>query len=241
MTAPSIVPSPAPFTLPRMPPLENGDHLTRAEFERRYNAMPHVKKAELLEGVVHVASAVRWNQHASPHANLLTWLGVYQAFTPGVQVGDSGSIRLDMDNEPQPDGTMIVKPEFGGQVKLSPDDYVEGAPELAAEISTSSASIDLNTKLRVYRRNQVREYVVWRIYDRAIDWFSLRQGRYDPLEVNATGIYQSQVFSGLWLDPAALTRFDLATVLQVLQQGLASPEHAAFVAKLQEHAGRRDP
>lgn len=238
--APPFVPP--PFEWPAVPPLDNGDQLTREEFERRYNAMPHVKKAELIEGEVYMASAVRWNQHAGRHADLLTWLGVYRAYTPGVSVGDSGSIRLDLENEPQPDATMIIEPAFGGRVRLSPDDYVEGSPELAAEVAASSVSIDMNTKLRVYRRNQVQEYIVWRVYDRAIDWFTLTEGRFDPLPLNAAGIYQSRVFPGLWLDPAAMTRSDLATVLQVLQQGLASPEHAAFVAQLQErYAAHRNP
>lgn len=230
----------SPFEWPLIPPLDNGDQLTRDEFERRYSAMPHIKKAELIEGEVHMPSAVRWNQHAGRHADLLTWLGVYRAYTPGVSVGDSGSIRLDLENEPQPDAAMIIEPACGGRVRLSPDDYVEGSPELAAEVAASSVSIDLNTKLRVYRRNQVQEYIVWRVYDRAIDWFTLFEGRFDPLPRTADGIYQSRVFPGLWLDPAAMTRFDLATVLQVLQQGLASPKHAAFVAQLRQ-AIRRHP
>src|SRR2546430_8869026 len=95
--------NPAPL-LPRpeaIPPLEPGDQLTREEFERRYDAMPQLKKAELIEGVVYMPSAVRWNKHAGRHPHLITWLGVYEANTPGVQVGDNGSIRMDLDNEPQ--------------------------------------------------------------------------------------------------------------------------------------------
>src|SRR5262245_55052697 len=146
-----------------VPPLEPGDQLTRAEFERRYDAMPHLKKAELIEGVVYMPSPVRWNHHGHVHLNLATSLGVYQAATPGVQAADNASIRLDMDNEPQPDVAMIVLPTHGGRVRISEDDYVEGAPELVAEVAASSTSIDLNTKLRVYRRNQVQEYIVWRV------------------------------------------------------------------------------
>jgi hypothetical protein len=139
-----------------VPPLENGDHLTRDEFERRYEAMPHVKKAELIEGVVYMPSAVRLTLHGSPHADLITWLGVYRAGTPGVRVGDNTSVRLDLDNEPQPEALMIVEPGYGGRVKISDDDYVEGAPDLAAEVAASSASIDLNLKFRVYRRKACR-------------------------------------------------------------------------------------
>src|SRR5262249_8040755 len=142
--------------------------------------------------------------------------------------------RLDLENEPQPDGLLLIESACGGQARISQDDYIEGAPELVGEVSSTSASIDLNQKLRVYRRNGVREYIVWRTRDQEIDWFVLRGSDFDRLAPGADGIYRSEVFPGLWLDAAALTRFDLATVLRVLQQGLASPEHAAFVARLQQ-------
>lgn len=220
-----------------LPALENGDRLTRAEFERRYEAMPHLKKAELIEGVVYVPSPVRYRQHGSPHAQLISWLGVYAANTPGVGVGDSCSVRLNLDNEPQPDGLLFIDPDCGGQVRIGADGIIEGAPELVAEVASSSVSYDLHAKLPVYRRNGVREYVVWRVFDREIDWFVLRVGQYERMTVDAHGCLRSEVFPGLWLDPAALVRGDLATVLAVVQQGLASPEHGAFVARLHPPAG----
>jgi Uma2 family endonuclease len=231
--------TPAPGAPAGIPPLEPGDQLTRDEFERRYEAMPGVKKAELIEGVVHMPSAVRWNHHAGPHADLMGCLFVYRGSTPGVSVGDNGSIRLDLDNEPQPDAAMLIGPAFGGQAQFSADDYVIGAPELVAEVSASTASIDLNTKLRVYRRNNVREYLVWRVRDAAIDWFVLRQGRYDPLPLGADGVYRSETFPGLWLDATALVRTDIPAVLRTLQQGVTSPEHAAFVAQLRNRSAAR--
>src|SRR5215468_7286816 len=82
-----------------IPPLENGDTLTRAEFERRYESMPHLKKAELIEGVVYMPSPVRQLQHGEPHAHLIIWLGYYLVGTPGVTVGDNSTVRLDLDNE----------------------------------------------------------------------------------------------------------------------------------------------
>ncbi|HEV3260853.1 MAG TPA: Uma2 family endonuclease [Gemmataceae bacterium] len=217
-----------------LPPLETGDHLTRDEFERRYGAMTHLRKAELIEGVVYVPSPVRLDQHSGPHADLITWLGVYRAATPGVRVAADSTVRLDLDNEPQPDGLLIIEPARGGRARISADDYIEGAPELVAEVAASTVSLDLNAKLRVYRRNGACEYIVWRVLDRAIDWFILRQSQYERLPLTPDGVYQSEVFPGLWLDPAALARGDLARVLQVLQQGLASPDHAAFVSKLQQ-------
>ncbi|MCL1467301.1 Uma2 family endonuclease [Argonema galeatum] len=213
-----------------IPPLENGDKLTRAEFERRYEAMPEVKKAELIEGMVYMASPLRFESHAEPHAYIMGWLATYKAGTPGVRLGDNPTVRLDADNEPQPDALLRI--EQGGRSRISDDDYVEGAPELIVEIAASTASLDLHKKLTVYRRNGVQEYLVWRVYDRQFDWFRLNAGEYIQVEPNADGVICSQVFPGLWLDKAALLGGNLAKVLEILQQGLASQEHQAFVQRL---------
>jgi Uma2 family endonuclease len=215
-----------------VPLLENGDRLSRAEFERRYEAMPHLKKAELIEGVVYVPSPVRHRQHGAPHALLIGWLIQYAAHTPGIEVGDNSSVRLDLDNEPQPDAVLLIDPACGGQSRLSDDGFIEDAPELVAEVASSSVSYDLHAKLHVYRRSGVREYVVWRVLNREIDWFVLRAGQYERLPLDVNGLLRSEVFAGLWLDPAALLQGNLARVLAVVQQGLASPEHATFVARL---------
>jgi len=215
-----------------VPALENGDRLTRAEFERRYEAMPHLKKAELIEGVVYVPSPVRHRQHGLPHAHLIGWLFQYTANTPGVEVGDNSSVRLDLDNEPQPDALLFIDPTRGGQVRISDDGIIEGAPELVAEVASSSVSYDLHAKLHVYRRNGVCEYIVWRVLEQAVDWFVLRDGQYERMPRDAQGLVRSGVFPGLWLDPAALLRGDLSTVLAIVRQGLTSPEHNAFVARL---------
>src|SRR5262245_45215074 len=215
-----------------VPPLENGDRLTRDEFERRYEAMPHLKKAELIEGVVYVPSPVRYRHHGAPHAHLISWLGQYAAGTPDVEVSDNSTVRLDLDNEPQPDALLLIDPARGGQTRFSTDDYIEGSLELVAEVASSSVSYDLHAKLHVYRRNGVREYLVWRVLEREIDWFVLRDGQYERMPVDTQGLLRSEVFPGLWLDPAALVRGDLTTVLAIVQQGLASPEHGAFVTRL---------
>jgi len=215
-----------------VPALENGDRLTRAEFERRYEAMPHLKKAELIEGVVYVPSPVRHRQHGSPHAHLIGWLFQYTANTPSIEVGDNSSVRLDLDNEPQPDALLFIDPTCGGQVRISDDGIIEGAPELVAEVASSSVSYDLHAKLHVYSRNGVCEYIVWRVLEQAVDWFVLRDGQYERLPRDAQGLVRSEVFPGLWLYPAALLPGDLATMLAIVQQGLASPEHNAFVARL---------
>ncbi|ETW94552.1 MAG: hypothetical protein ETSY1_34360 [Candidatus Entotheonella factor] len=221
---------------PAIPPLENGDRLSRAEFERRYDAMPYLKKAELIEGIVYMPSPVRHRFHGRPHSQLIGWLIAYEAGTPGVQVGDNSTVRLDLDNEPQPDASLLINPESGGQAQISEDDYIEGAPELVLEVASSSASYDLHAKRNVYRRNGVQEYIVWRVLDEAIDWFVLRDGQYERLAPGDDGILRSIVFPGLWLAPSALIRHDIATVLATVQQGVASPEHAAFVTALQSDA-----
>lgn len=177
-------------------------------------------------------SPVRYQRHGRPQSHLGWWLVTYAANTPGVETGDNCTVRLDPANEPQPDGLLFIDPARGGQVRLSADDYLEGAPELAAEVSASTVSIDLHTKLAVYQRNGVQEYIVWRVLDQEVDWFVLREGQFAPQAPDAQGILRSTVFPGLWLDAAALVRGDLTTVLAVLHQGLTSPEHAAFVARL---------
>ena len=228
---------------PRLPPLENGDRLTRGEFERRYNAMPGLKKAELIEGEVHVPSPVSFQKHSVPHSSLMTWLGTYWASTPEVKLGDNGTVRLDLDNEVQPDAFLLVSPACAGQARVSKDDYVEGAPELVVEVAATSASHDLHTKLNAYRRNGVKEYIVWRVFDRAIDWFVLRGGKYERLQPTKGParheIYKSETFPGLWLDAEAMLKSDLATALDVLREGLASSEHAAFVTRLKKAAAKK--
>lgn len=211
-------------------PLENGDKLTRDEFERRYNAMLDCKKAELIEGVVYMASALKIKSHGEPHSHIMGWLFFYRMATPGVGIADNTTVRLDLDNEPQPDALMRI--EKGGQSRISDDDYVEGAPELIVEIAASSASIDLHDKLKVYRRNQVQEYIVWRVYEQELNWFRLREGKYTELYPNDGGVIHSEVFPGLWLAKSALLAGDLITVITTLQQGLAISDHQTFVEKL---------
>ena len=229
-----LTPTTQPKRFPEtfVPPLENGDRLTRAEFERRYNAMPTHVRAELVEGVVIMASPVRHTMHGAPHAELITWSGIYRAGTPGVLGGADATVRLDLDNEPQPDVYLMIDPARGGQARIDEDGIIRGAPEFVGEVAASTVSHDLGTKLTAYRRNGVREYLVWRVQDAAIDWFVLRDGRFDRLIPDASGVTHSIVFPGLWLDTASLLTGDLIRVHAVLRDGLADPTHAAFVASL---------
>jgi hypothetical protein len=214
------------------PPLENGDRLTLTEFERRYAAMPANVRAELVEGVVFMSSPVRFNTHGEQHAEILHWVMLYRDGTSGVRCGDNVTIRLDVDNEPQPDVCLLIDPACGGKARVDQDGYISGAPEFVAEVAASGVSIDLGPKLNAYRRNGVNEYLVWRVQDAAIDWFILLEGQFDRLPPDADGVTRSVVFPGLWLDAAALLAGDLARVHAVLREGLASPAHAAFAARL---------
>ena len=214
-----------------IPPLEMGDRLTRAEFERRYAAMPPDKKAELIEGIVFMPSPVRYS-HGKPHAYILGWLTHYCAFTPQIELADNATVRLDADNEVQPDALLRIVEQAGGQSTISPDDYVEGAPELIVEIAASSISYDLYDKLPVYRRNGVQEYLVWQVYDQKIDWFVLEEGRYVSLPVDAAGIIHSRIFPGLALAVDPLLSGDMATVLTVFQKSFESEAYKQFVKRL---------
>jgi Uma2 family endonuclease len=220
-------------TFGQIPALQAGDRLTRPEFERRYTAMPHLKKAELIEGVVYIPSWYGQADFASSRLDIIAFLGRYHIATSGTEGSANGTLRLDWENEPQPDAILRILPQYGGASRED-GEFVGGAPELIAEVTTSNTSYALYDKLRAYQRNGVREYLVWRVWDEAIDWFVFRNGRFERLALTDAGHYHSEVFPGLWLDPAALLRGDGA---QVLQQGIASPEHAAFVTWLQAASG----
>jgi len=223
-------------TRSRIPLLEPGAHLSASEFLRRYEAMPEVKKAELLNGIVYMASPVRFDQHAEPDNLVQTWLGTYSIATPGVKAATNGTTRLGPDDVPQPDGLLRLLPESGGQARLDPKGYLQGAPELVVEVAASSASLDVREKLATYRRAGVREYLVWRTEDEAIDWWILEEDEYRPLPVGADGVVRSRIFPGLWLDTSALLAEDGAKVMAKLQEGLQSPEHTSFVAELQRRS-----
>jgi hypothetical protein len=227
MSARTLQATPRPI-----PALHNGDRLDADEFMRRYSAMPEEVRAELIEGVVYMASPVSL-YHGNPHADVIGWFYVYRVATPGVDSAVDTTVRLDARNVPQPDAVLYVLPDFGGRVRISDDGYVEGPAELAVEISTSSVSYDLGPKMSAYAGNGIREYVVWRTEDAAISWFVLRNGAYTALPPGPDGIHRSEAFPGLWLDTAAMVARDAVRVNAVLQEGLQSPEHARFVADFQ--------
>ncbi|WP_373539377.1 Uma2 family endonuclease [Chamaesiphon sp.] len=166
-----------------------------------------------------MTSPLRVRSHAQPHSQIMTWLGLYQANVPSLIVGIEPTVRLDLDNEPQPDAVMFIP---GRGASITEDDYIAGAPELVVEIAASTVSIDLHDKKAAYRRNGVQEYIVWRTLEREIDWFSLQDGEYIRLKLDDKGVIKSQIFPGLWLAVEAMLSGSMADVLAVLQSGLNS-------------------
>jgi len=223
-------------TTPRVPELRAGDVLTRHEFERRYAAMPDVKKAELIEGVVYMGSPVRYQQHGLPEQSWAAWLAFYRALTPGLGGAGNTTVRLDLDNEPQPDLLLRVPEHAGGRSRIAADGHLEGPPELVVEVAASSTSYDLHQKLGAYRRNGVREYIVHRVEDGVVDWFVLAEGAYVRQALAADGTLRSVQFPGLCLDVPALLRDDLAALRAVVERGVAAAagEHGALVQQLAE-------
>ncbi len=216
------------MTIPR---LEAGDCLDQATFHERYQAMPSDFRAELIGGMVIVPSPLS-SEHGQYHALIMGWLTNYWGATPGVRAQDNATTILGETSEPQPDGALLIEAGHGGQTVLSDSGYTVGPPELIVEVASSSESIDLNAKRRDYERAGVLEYVVLAIRPQVVRWFVLRHGGYEEIEADAEGLFKSVVFPGLWLNQEALCQLDVTQVMATLHQGLASPEHGAFVQQL---------
>jgi hypothetical protein len=221
------------------PPLVHSQRLNQAEFLRRYEATPPGFKAELIGGVVHVPSPLS-RPHGRGSFRVTTWLGHYEARTPGVEGLENATTVMDELGVPQPDVQLRIVPECGGQTR-NEGQYVAGAPELVAEVANSRRLIDLGAKRIDYERAGVKKYVVVTLDPQEVHWYVRRGKKLVRVRPGRDGLYRSKVFPGLWLDPAALLRGDLAGVLAALDRGLASPEQAAFAARLAAAAARARP
>ncbi len=215
-----------------VPELENGDRLKWAEYARRFDAMPNLKKAELIKGVVYMGSPVRHKRHGKPNCDMACWVTVYAAATPGTDYSTNGTVRLSDEDGPQPDVFLSLLPEAGGHSQVDEEDYIVGPPELVVEIASSSVSYDLHDKKDIYRQFGVTEYIVWRANNRKIDWFRLENNQYVRVAPGENGMIESSVFPGLRLHVPAMLTGNMATVLAELQKGLNSPQHTAFVERL---------
>jgi Uma2 family endonuclease len=212
------------------PPLVNGERMKQPEFHRRYELCPEDQKWELVGGTVYMASPLRL-PHSDYTDEIAFLLGLYRRKTPGVQAIHNATAILSAETEPQPDHGLRIRPEFGGQSRTSEDQYIEGPPELLVEFAHSTRALAMNAKRDDYRRARVVEYLVLCVEEQAVHWFHFPGGRI--LRPDRQGVSRSRVFPGLWLDTAALLRLDSPRVQEVLEQGLASRAHAAFVKRLQ--------
>lgn len=215
-----------------IPRLENGDRLTREEFHRRYEAMPENVRAELIKGIVYMASPVRADNHGKPHADMMSFLSYYRVVTIGISLLDNVTYVARDDYEPQPDIVLRIEEKQGGKSWISETGYLEGSPELVVEISSSSVSYDLHDKLELYEAKGVQEYIVWRVLDEQIDWFCLENRKYKKITADKNGNVGSKVFPGLTLNVNALLADDMKSVLATLQEGLASSEYKEFASSL---------
>ncbi len=227
--------SPSPDARERLPRLENGDRLDQPTFHARYLAMPEGTRAELIGGIVFLPSPVS-KVHMRTARRVFTWLTTYEDATPGTEALAEGTVILGPESEPEPDLFLRILPEHGGSTSdTEEDEYVIGAPELVVEIAASRESVDLHGKKADYEAAGVQEYIAVALRQREVHWFALEDGRYTPLAPGSDGLLRSRRFPGLWLDPQALLRGDLAALRATLRRGLESPDHTAWVRTL---AGR---
>jgi Uma2 family endonuclease len=224
----SVVPRPAEQPAERLE-FENGDHMSQPEFHRIYSQMPERFRAELIGGIVYVASPLKV-RHGTNHSHLNGLFWTYAGHTPGVECSDSTTIILGSKDEPQPDLFLRILPECGGQSGTTADDFVDGAPELIAEVAGSSRAIDLGKKRTTYARHGVLEYLVLNLRDRRLHWFDLKGG--PELTADADGVCRIGTFPGLWIDHGALLAGDFQRLMATLNAGLATKEHADFVQRL---------
>lgn len=209
--------------------LVTGERMTVEEFLRCWEELPDLKNAELIDGVVHVASPVS-REHGSIDTLIHWWLAHYAHATPGCHAGNN-STWLMLDSAPQPDAFLRILPAHGGQ---SGDDrlYCTGAPELAVEICLTSTEVDFGPKRKLYQRAGVQEYITIELFRKRLVWHVLQDGVYFYQEYPPDGILRSLVFPGLWLDVAAFWVEDGAKMLAALNTGLSSEDHQKFVERL---------
>jgi Uma2 family endonuclease len=212
------------------PPLRNGERLSREAFIRRWEAMPDLKRAELIDGIVYMPSPVS-EIHGDYHSRMSAWLVFYVTATPGCALRPVATWLMRRSSAPQPDLSLKILPEYGGQSTIE-GKYPAGAPELVVEVSHTTTAMDAGAKLRLYERSGVREYLIIRPAKQKMTWHALMDGKYRNVEPDADGLFRSRVFPGLWLNPLELWNGDFPALSATVQQGTSTPEHAAFVRKL---------
>jgi Uma2 family endonuclease len=227
-----------PVEVETLPLLCNGDRMNQREFHRRYEAYPDNVKFELVGGVVYLASGVDYmasplrRPHGKYHLKFSHLLSVYEDATTGVDASDNATQILGEEREPQPDLTLRILPEYGGQSHVTDDEYYEGPPELIAEVSHSTRALDMNQKRQDYEQAGVHEYLVLCIEERELHWFNFAAKK--MIQPDRHGVARSCVFPGLWIDVAALMERDGLRLIKTVEKGLSSRAHAAFVKRLEK-------
>ena len=213
--------------------LVTGMKLSLEEFLSRWEAIPELKKAELINGVVYVPSPVSI-EHDHRDVKIHGWLDRFAEETPGCDCGSNGTWKM-LGQSPQPDCYLRILESHGG---TSPDEtqYHEGAPDLAIEICVSSSKLEFGPKLALYQRAGVQEYMTIEPDSKRIVWRALANGSYQAIEPDAAGILRSSCFPGLWLDTVAYWAGDRKQMTRTLRTGLATPEHSQFVEELARRA-----
>ena len=223
--------------------LADGARMTPRVFHLLYDRTPHGFRAELIERRVSVVSP-NAGGHAGPHLDFGTAIGLYRWSTPGVAGGIDQTARLAESGEAQPDLFLRIRLDHGGrvgtwnlvdgeQVPAGDDgDYLDAGPEFVLEVSRSSLGRDRGPKRRDYVRGGVREYVIADVRGRRLIRYDLVENPDEPTPAPPDGVLKSRAMPGLWLNAPALFAGDLAAVRKSCEAGLATPEHAAFAAKL---------
>jgi Uma2 family endonuclease len=212
--------------------LENGREMDQPTFHRLYKRTPEGFKAELIGGIVHVMASPVSPRHGRTHFRVCHWLALYIEATPGTDAMDNTTSIMDEDSEPQPDVCLVLLPECGGKARIVEDKSVSGPLDLVVEVANSSRAYDLGSKKRDYERNGVREYVVAIPGEEQVRWFVNGSSGFREVAKEADGMFRSEVFPGLWLDPRGLFAPSIRLLSACVRKGVASPEHAAFVAEL---------
>lgn len=218
--------------------LENGARMDQPTFHKLYQQTPEGFRAQLIGGVVYVMASPVSPRHARPHLWIGHWLCLYTGDTPGVEGFDNVTNILGADSEPQPDVCLVVQADYGGRAVVTKDAVV-GPPDLVVEIALSSRTIDLGQKKSDYEKAGVGEYLVIRVVDETAEWYRRGPKGFINHLPGADGIFRSELFPGLWLDPKTLFEPTVKPLVAVSRKGLASPEHAAFVAALAARKRRK--
>ena len=218
-------------TTQTIPFLQSGMRLSSEEFLQRWDMLPNVKFAELINGVVHMPSPLGFD-HGDHDSLLIWWIAEYALSTPGLRGSNNITCKFDKNNIPQPDMSLRILPEYGGQTGVD-GRFITGAPELIIEVAVTSLNLDMGEKLKLYQIAGVKEYIVAEVESQELHWHRLHKKKYQRIEPGEDGILRSIEFPGLWLDVTAFYQYNQARFREVLQVGLQSPEHVEFVELLQ--------